>query len=168
MTIEQSISSGEAAVPFAYGGLSRPQPVHIMRLLANQRQYSAQRVLGALVNYSDMQYESFPSYEQLMVYTKMGRGSIRTGLKFLSEYGLTDISKRRGPSGHRMNYYKILRGCYQINQLDPRLHMLMPRIAWCQTCGEQLTYGEFKIDGAYSAHYGCSGSEGNVIKFTGK
>lgn len=168
MTSEQAISSAKEAVPYAYGGLYRPQPVHIMRLLADQKQYSAQRVLGALVNFSDDQYESFPSYEQLMAYTKMGRGSIRTGLTFLSEYGLTEITKKRASNGHRMNHYKILVGCYVTTQLDLRLKALLPRVAMCKWCGEQLTYGEFGIDGAYSAHYGCSGSEGNVIKLTRK
>lgn len=139
------------------GGLYTPLPVPAYKVLVAAKKHIAKDVLLCIVSHLDKGgTKAFPSYATIARESGHSKGSIKPALDVL--YELDFLKVRQQPVGIRKrNFYFVQEACYDHSKMSKKALRFLPIQKVCFHCGEGMRQGEFKIDGDYISHWGCSG-----------
>lgn len=139
------------------GSLYTPFPVPAYKVLGRAKQYTAQKVLLALVSHMGKNNNCvFPSYSTIMKSAGLGRNSVSTGLKVLHEYGfITSFRVQMGVQAR--NKYYIQMACWDSGRMNKTASAHKKFIAKCLACGAGMDRGGFGLSPNGKVHWGCGG-----------
>lgn len=149
-------------VPIKVSGLWSHFPIPAYRLLANKKEFAAQRVLLCLVSHLggfNGPYV-YPTYEQIQHESGINKKKIREALNVLEDMGLVVvISNRRGTNGKwPNNKYLIKMAIWDVSKMNELALTWTPKSHKCTDCGQLLSKGQFGDEGGvYKPHWGCGG-----------
>lgn len=153
-----SDTSDEYSTEVGQKGLYGMLPIPAFEVLSAMGEYSAQKVLVALVSYQGKvvngQNIMWPSYPSIMRQVGIGRSSVANGIKVLEQYGFIKIRKRKTGKNFR-NIYQLLDSAYDVNQMGEMAKQHFKPTARCLRCLKYLKNGEYGVIDGNSAHWGC-------------
>ena len=150
------------------GGLYTPLPVPAYKVLVAAKEHIAKDILLCIVSHLDKGgSKAFPSYTTIARESGHSRGSIRPALQVLYELEFVRLFQK--PSGQRKrNFYYVQDSCYETSKMGAKALGYLPRVKECFYCGKGMRQGEFKMEGNYITHWGCSGLPIRVARLSNK
>jgi len=142
-------------------------PVKALNLLADLKQYKAQRLLLALCTYMDFNnHTCWPSYPAIMERSGLRKNDIKANLDLLVEFKFIKVRKKHMGGEGISNFYTITDVGYLPHLWECDLRATLPISAVCGACAKPLRAGDYsgKINGR-SHHFGCGGQ---VIIYSSK
>ena len=145
------------ALDFGTGKLYSPFPIPAYQVLAQAKQYKAQRVLLALVSHMGRNSRKvFPSYTRMQKSAGLSRKSISQGLSTLIGFGFIKIHHHRAGKENRSIYY-LQDSCWDTSQMNRESKSHREAGFRCYACYTYLDRGDFAFSGTTRVHYGCGG-----------
>lgn len=139
------------------GGLYTPLPVPAYKVLVAAKKHIAKDVLLCIVSHLDKGgTKAFPSYTTIARESGHSRGSIRPALQVLYEFEFVRLFQKSAGKRKR-NIYYVQDSCYETSRMGSKALGYLPRVKECLNCGKGMRQGEFKIEGNFISHWGCSG-----------
>jgi hypothetical protein len=147
----------KSALDFGTGKLYSPFPIPAYQVLAQAKQYKAQRVLLALVSHMGRNNRKvFPSYTRIQKCTGLSRKSISEGLITLLGFGFIKVHRHRRGKENRSIYY-LQDSCWDTSQMNKESKELREAGFRCYACYVYLDRGDFALSGTTRVHWGCGG-----------
>jgi hypothetical protein len=136
-------------------GLYSPQPIPAQIVLANAKQFSAQRLLLALSSYLGDKSSRvvFPSYIQLNKRCGLSSGTISKALQVLIEYEFIKIFQY-WEKGRKRNRYYFQDSCYHSYKMNKLARSYLPDIGVC-ACGSAVKSREIVFGNSDYHHFKC-------------
>ncbi len=149
-------STGEI-IKIEIRGLWSHFPIPAYQVLAEQKEWSAQRLLSCLVSFLGSDGLCvYPSYRTISRRCGLSPNTIRRCLNVLEENGFIKIHTWHEGKKKRNKYYFQL-CCWDSGQMHGRAKMSRPRTVKCLDCGETMDRGGYGIGATGKIHYGCGG-----------
>lgn len=148
--------------PIKISGLWSHFPIPAYRVLANQKEFAAQKVLLCLISHLGGVNGCYvyPTYKQIQHESGVNVKKIREALNILEDMGLIVVfSNRRGTTGKwPNNKYLIKESCWDISKMNTLALSWVPKTHKCLDCGALLSKGQFGDGGGpYRPHWACGG-----------
>ena len=139
-------------------GLWSHFPIPAYQVLAEQREWSAQKLLTCLVSFLGNEgLRVYPSYKSISRRCGLSPNTIRKSLNVLEENGFIITHYFRDGKKDRNKYY-FQESCWDSGKMNKKA--LASRIPTdkCLDCGKQLDRGGYGSGPLGKIHYGCGGS----------
>lgn len=134
-------------------------PVKAINLLADLKQYKAQKLLLALCTFMDFNdHTCWPSYPAIMQRSGLRKNDIKANLDLLVELKFIKVRKKYMGGEGVSNFYTITDVGYLPHLWEKELRATLPISAVCAACAKPLRVGDYsgKINGR-NHHFGCGG-----------
>ena len=159
----KKMSSSTSEVAISTGikkGVYTKMPTPAIKVLANMKKYTAQRILVALCTYMDINsHQCWPSYTAIAKRAGVGRGNIKKNLDLLVHLGLIKVSKRSTGNKRQSNFYTVTYLGYQENRWGPELRDYLPYVGICLACGNNVKSCDYdKTESGEVIHLRCGGT----------
>jgi DNA-binding Lrp family transcriptional regulator len=140
-------------------GLWSHFPIPAYQVLANQKQWSAQRLLSCFVSFLGADGLCvFPSYRTISKRCGLSPNTIRKALDVLEENGFIKIFAFKEGKKDRSKYY-LQMCCWDSGLMNKRASASRMPTSKCLDCGALVDRGGYGISEALGKiHYGCGGS----------
>ncbi len=147
-------------------GVYVKMPTPALKVLADMRKYTAQRILVALCTYMDIRtHQCWPSYTAIERRAGVTRGNIRKNLDLLVALGFLTITKRQTGGKRNSNFYTITYLGYQEHLWKQELKDWLPYVGICLACGNDLKRGEtLTTETGEVFHLRCGGEVHKLAK----
>jgi hypothetical protein len=138
-------------------GLWSHFPIPAYQVLAEAREFQAQRVLMALTSFlGDEGLAVFPSYVKIARTCGISQNGIRKALNTLEEYGF--IKTFQWKEGHKTrNKYYFQESCWDTGKMNRQALSFRPKLYKCLDCAEYMDAGGFGTGPLGKTHFGCGG-----------
>jgi Fe2+ or Zn2+ uptake regulation protein len=147
------------------GGLYAPLPIPAYQVLAECKQFTAQRVLIALISHlGDNGWLVYPSYTRISKMSGVARSSIRRALDVLEDYGFIKVTRIQTSQTQRTNRYYIQLSCYHTSQMNKFAREHLDKRNLCFGCGNRVSPGDHKDGPSGPIHLGCGGKVRKQMK----
>lgn len=138
-------------------GLWAPFPIPAYQVLAQAKEFQAQRVLVALVSFlGDEGPSVFPSYVKIAKTCGISQNGIRKALDTLERYGF--IKTFQWKEGHKTrNKYYLQECCWDTSKMNRVALSYRTKQFICLDCKALLDGGGFGTGPLGKTHWGCGG-----------
>jgi hypothetical protein len=143
-------------------GLWSHFPIPAYQVLAQKKQWSAQRLLCCFVSYlGDGGFCVWPTYKSISKRCGLTPNTIRKSLDVLEDYGFIKTVYFRDGKKDRNKYY-FQESCWDSGKMNKVA--LAARISTdkCLDCGTVMDRGGYGIGPMGKIHFGCGGSVINI------
>jgi hypothetical protein len=151
VVIKKRLELGEGSLYAAF-------PIPAFKMLAENGEHAANRVLTVLVAHLGTFNESFPSITRIAEMAGMSRGSVQKGLTVLFEYEF--VAKRKQKTGrHYRNIYYIQESAYKEVLFSGKAQRRQGKLGICAGCTKFVSISEVGKWGDTDdyCHFGCGG-----------
>jgi len=147
------------------GGLYAPLPIPAYQVLAECKEFTAQRVLIALISHlGDNGWLVYPSYTRISNVSGVARSSIRKALDVLEDYGFIKVVRIQESQTQRRNKYYIQLSCYDTSQMNKFAREYLVKGDTCFGCGKKVSPGDHRAGPSGQIHLGCGGKVRKQMK----
>ena len=147
------------------GGLYAPLPIPAYQVLAECKEFTAQRVLIALISHlGDNGWLVYPSYTRISKVSGVARSSIRKALDVLEGFGFIKIVRIQTSQTKRTNKYYIQLSCYDTSHMNKFAREYLTKEDLCFGCGKKVSPGDHRAGPSGPIHLGCGGKVRKQVK----
>lgn len=138
-------------------GLWSHFPIPAYQVLANAKEWQAQRVLLALTSHLGSDgFCVFPSYAVISKSCGISQNGIRKALVTLEEYGFIKIWQWKEGTKSRNKYY-FQESCWDTSLMNSKALAHRPKKYHCLDCKVKMDRGGFGVGPLGKTHFGCGG-----------
>ena len=157
-------STGEI-ISIPPGGLYAPLPIPAYQVLAECKEFTAQRVLIALISHlGDNGWLVYPSYTRISKVSGVARSSIRKTLDVLEGYGFIKVVRIQTSQTQRRNKYYIQLSCFDTSRMNKFAREHLAKHDTCFGCGKKVSPGDHRDGPSGPIHLGCGGKVLKQVK----
>lgn len=139
-------------------GLWSHFPIPAYQVLAEQRQWSAQKLLTCFVSFLGMDGMCvYPSYKTISRRSGLSPNTIRKALDVLEENGFVKTFYFRDGKKDRNKYY-LQECCWDSGRMNKKALAARIPTDKCLDCGKFMDRGSYGKGPLGKIHYGCGGS----------
>lgn len=143
--------------PIKVKGLWAHFPIPAYQVLAEQKEWSAQKLLACLVSFIGCEgFCVYPSYKTISRRCGLSPNTIRKSLDVLEENGFIKVHTFHEGKKARNKYY-FQECCWDSGLMKGRAKASRPRTVKCLDCGETMDRGGYGLGLVGKIHYGCGG-----------